>query len=226
MKTMKQDHMLVLMKSAAVDEGRGQRGSLCRPAVRRLAVCAAVMQCLASVLAADPPPAPAAENDSAPAPKAASVPQGREMRRYQAFARQAQLPVMTATNNTLLEVGGAVPTDVTRLAQLSPREKDSLAQAFDVPVGVIDNLLKRVGATSPSKPEQVAQELRTAVIDYRFLQIEWDRYHPPTEGQRIKTTALAALQAGDLAKAWELYDRLRKPPAPAPPTNLRVIAQP
>jgi hypothetical protein len=55
------------------------------------------------------------------------------------------------------------------------------------------------------------------------LQGEWGRYHPPAESQKVKADALAALQAGDISKAWELYDGLERP---APPSNLRIISQP
>lgn len=153
------------------------------------------------------------------------------MQRYKAFVRQADLPLIQITTNDLIEVGGVVEMDVTRLAQLSFQEKEALARQFSVPVGVIDNLVERVASNSSPAAGQFVQELRTAVIDYKFLQIEWDRFHPPTEGQQTKSNALAALQAGDLAKAWELYDGLARPGAPAiarpaPPTNLRVVVGP
>jgi hypothetical protein len=124
-----------------------------------------------------------------------------------------------------------VKTDATRLAQLSVREKEALAGQFGVPVAVIDKLVQRVASSSPLAAEQFAQELRTTVVDYRFLQIEWKRYHPPAEGQKTKAAGLEALQAGDISKAWELYDGLRKPQAPAigapvPPVNLRIVTPP
>jgi hypothetical protein len=131
----------------------------------------------------------------------------------------------------MLEVGGVVKTDATRLAQLSVREKEALAGQFGVPVAVIDKLVQRVASSSPPAVDQFAQELRTTVVDYRFLQIEWKGYHPPTEGQKTKAAGLEALQAGDISKAWELYDGLRRPQAPAiaapaPPANLRVVTSP
>jgi hypothetical protein len=153
------------------------------------------------------------------------------MERYKAFARQAELPLVTTTNNAMLEVGGMAKTDATRLARLSVGEKESLAGQFGVPVAVIDKLVQRVASSSPLAAEQFAQELRTTVVDYRFLQIEWKRYHPPAEGQKTKAAGLEALQAGDISKAWELYDGLRKPQAPAigtpaPPVNLRIVTPP
>jgi hypothetical protein len=145
------------------------------------------------------------------------------MKRYQAFARQAKLPPITVTNNALLQVGGVVNTDATRLSRLSPQEREALAGQFKVPVGVIDKLAQRLANSSPPAAEQLAQEIRTAVIDYRFLQIEWGQYHAPAEGQKTRATALGALQAGDISKAWELYDVLGRP---SPPANPRVVAQP
>ena len=70
---------------------------------------------------------------------------------------------------------------------------------------------------------QVAQNVRTAVVDYKFLQQEFEQYHPSPEGQKVKTDALAALRGGDVTKAWELYDGLR---GPAPPSKPRIINQP
>jgi hypothetical protein len=145
------------------------------------------------------------------------------MERYKAFARQTELPLISVTSNTLIEVGGTVKTEVARMAQLSIRKKEALAGQFGVPVGVIEKLAPCVTNSSSPGADQLVQELRTAVIDYRFLQIEWDRYHAPVEGQQAKSNALAALQAGDLDRAWELYDALRKP---LPPANLRIVAQP
>jgi hypothetical protein len=152
------------------------------------------------------------------------------MKRYQAFARQAELPPITVTNNSTIKVG-TVETDTARLAELSVQDKEALAEQFKVPPSVIDKVAQRIANSPDPAADQLAQELRTAVIDYRFLRLEWDRYHPPVEGQPLKIAALAALQAGDVIKAWELYDGLRKPqppaaPAPAPPANLRVVAQP
>ncbi len=179
-----------------------------------LAVCAGLILC----------PAPAQTQEPT------SEPQGRQMRRYQAFARQAQLPPINLTNNTLLTVSETDRVDVTQLARLSSADKESLAQRFKVPAGVIVKLVQRAAEQPPADANRFAADLRTAVIDYQFLQGEWDRYHPPPEGQKVKADALAALQAGDILKAWALYDGLAKPQAPvisrpAPPANLRIVTQ-
>jgi hypothetical protein len=189
------------------------------------------MQCLVSGRAADVIPAGAPDAQAAPAQRQAEPVQGRQMGRYKAFVRQAVLPLISITTNGLIEVGGAAKIDVNGLAQLSVPEKEALAGQFSVPPGVIDTLLESVASNPSPAADQVVQELRTAVIDYKFLEIEWERFHPPTEGQQTKSDALAALRAGDIAKAWELYDGLARPGAPAisrpaPPSNLRVALGP
>ena len=228
---MKHAHKTVLTWPTAANPVRKESGTPCRWAVLPLAVCAALMQCLASAQADDALPAREPASLPTQVQRPAYVPQGRQMQRYKAFARQAQLPSMTVTNHTVLKVGGAANMDTTRLAQLSTREKEALAGQFRVPIGVIDKLAQRPAHSSPPAADQLAQEVRTAVIDYRFLQIEWERYHPPAAGQKTKVAALEALQAGDISKAWELYDGLGRPQAPAiaapaPPANLRVVGQP
>jgi hypothetical protein len=231
MKTMKQYYIAVLRRPGAVNWGWDQRVSLYRLAVCWLVVCASFLQCLATARAAEF--LPVGEPDSQPIQlqKPTDRFQGRQMERYKAFVRQADLPLITVTTNVLIEVGGVVKTDVARLAQLSIQEKEALAGQFSIPVGVIERLVERVASNSPPAADQLAQELRAAVIDYKFLEIEWDRFHPPAEGQQTKSNAVAALQSGDLAKAWELYDGLARPGAPAitrpaPPTNLKVVPEP
>jgi hypothetical protein len=189
------------------------------------------MPCLTLVQAADALAIKESGSQPTQVQTPAYTPRGRQMERFKAFARQAELPAIAVTNSSLVEVGGTVKIDITRLDQLPAQEKEALAGQFRVPAGVIDKVLERAATNSPSNADQLAQQLRAAVIDYRFLRIEWDRYHPPAEGQNTRTAALAALQAGDINKAWELYDGLRKPQAPAiaapaPPANLRIITQP
>jgi hypothetical protein len=228
---MKQHHMFVLIRPGAACLAGQQWPRLFRSVGRRLAVCVTLMQCLISVQAGDAFPAREPNTQPAQVLKTANIPHGRQMERYKAFARQAELPPMTVTNHTVLGVGGVMHMDTTRLAQLSTRERETLAGQFRVPVAVIDRFVQRLVISSPPAADRLAQEIRTVVIDYRFLQIEWERYHPSAQGQKTKAAALEALQAGDISKAWELYDGLRRPQAPAiaapaPPANLRVVAQP
>jgi hypothetical protein len=220
---MKHTHKAVLTRPWAVNPARNGSGTRRLWAALTLAICAALTQCVTSVQADDALPVKAPDTQPPAVQRPVYIPQGRQMKRYEAFARQAELPSITVTNNTVLQIGGVVNTDAVRLAQLSTREREALAAQFRIPVGVIDKLVQRLALSSPPAAEQLAQEIRTAVIDYRFLKVEWEHYHPPAEGQKTKAAALAALQAGDISKAWELYDGLVRPP---PPASLRVVAQP
>jgi hypothetical protein len=225
---MKQ-HQTALRVRTTVSGTAGQhRPSLISSAIYRLAVFAAVTLCLAAAPTKNDLLARELELQAAPALKAGYVPQGRQMERYKAFARQTELPPITATN-TLVEIGRAVNTDTTRLAQLSAQEKQALAGQFRIPVAVVDKLVQRLATGSPVTANQFAQEIRLAVIDYRFLHTEWVRYHPSAEGQPTKAAALGALQDGDINTSWKLYDGLRRPQspsigAPAAPANLRVVS--
>jgi hypothetical protein len=111
--------------------------------------------------------------------------------------------------------------DTSRLAEPAPQQKETLAGLLGVPAGVIAKVTQRVSQKPGSGAAEFARELRVAVVDYRFLQQEWGRYQPPAEGQQVKADAVAALEAGDLAQAWALYDGLSRPEAP---DNLRVVA--
>lgn len=197
--------------------------NVCRLASRNLAVCALLTQWRSPGQAADGLPAKEAVIPAASPQAPPYLPKGYRMERYKAFARQAELPAITITNETTLDVGSSVKTDVTRLAQLSIQEMEALAEQFGVPVGVIGKVVQRAGNRPEPDAVQLARDIRTAVVDYRFLQGEWKRYHPPAECLNIKTNAVQALQVGDLSKAWQLYDGLQRP---APPGNLRIIASP
>ena len=220
---MKQNDKSSLTRPGFTGKALNHRVNLCQLAVRSAAVCAIVTHCLNPARAADALPVNDPGTRATPVEKAAYVPQGRQMERYKAFARQAQMPVIAVTDKTTLEVGGTLKADLNRLARLSVRDKEALAGQFGVPAGVIGKVAEHAANTPPRGAAQLAQDIRTAVIDYRFLHGEWERYNPPTEGQKTKADALEALQAGDISKAWALYDGLQKP---APPGNLRIVAQP
>jgi hypothetical protein len=231
MKTMKQNSVAVLRRPEARDSGWDRRVTRRRLAVVCLAIYAVLPRCLAPARAADVPPVGGPNNPSARAQQPGNRVQGREMQRYKAFVRQADLPFMRVTNDVLIEVGGAVRLDATRLTQLSARDKEALAKLFSVPAGVVERVVQRAATNSLPSADHLVTELRTAVVDYRFLEGEWERFHPPAEGQQIRSNALSALQNGDIAKAWELYDGLSRPEPPvvakpAPPTNLRAIVGP
>jgi hypothetical protein len=207
-----------------------RRATPCLFTIGSVAVCVIVIHCLTAVRAADALPANEPAGQATQVLKQSYSPQGYQMKRYQAFARQAEMPVIAATDKTTLEVGGTVKADIKRLAQPSSKEQETLASQLGVPTGVIGKTLERASNNPAASAAQLVQDIRTAVIDYRFLQGEWGRYTPPAEGQKLKADALQALQAGDISKAWQLYDGLQKPQAPGiappqPPTNLRIISQ-
>ena len=224
---MKQNRAISLIRPKLTGMAADQRANVCLLAVRSMVVCALLTSYLTAARAADALPVQEPAGQATPVPKPAYSPQGYQMERYKAFARQAEMPTITVTNETTLQVGGTVKTDLNRLAELSTQDKEALAAQFGVPAGVIGKVAERAASNEPLNAAQFARDIRTAVIDYRFLQGEWKRYK---EGQKIKADALAALQAGDISKAWELYDGLQKPQAPSisrplPPTNLRVVSQ-
>ncbi len=231
MKMMMRNQKAVLRRHGAANPTRTSSATRFLLAAYPLAVWAVVMHGLTSVYAAEVFAAKAPDNQPTQAQKPAGGSQGRQMERYQAFVRQAELPPITVTNTTILEVGGAAKLDLARLAQLTGEQQEALAGQFGVPVGVIEKVVQGAANGSPPGAGEFVQELRGAVIDYRFLLLEWERYNPPAEGQKAKSDALAALQAGDISKAWKLYDGLRKPQAPAmgapaPPGNLRIVPGP
>jgi hypothetical protein len=223
MKTMNRNEITSLMWPGSTGMVASQWVNLCLLAIRGIAAYALIIQCLEAARAADALTVKEPGTQTAPAQMAAYTPKGCRMERYKAFARQAEMPAITVTNTTVLDVGGVVKTDLNRLGQLSVSENAALARQFGVPVEVINKVIQRATNNASPGAAQFAQDIRTAVIDYRFLQGEWGRYHPPAEGQQLKANALAALQTGDISKAWELYDGLQRP---APPGNLRVVAEP
>ena len=205
---------------------------------RKIRLCASSLPIVAvgASLICWPGPSQAAEklvaeqldSQTTQAQEPAKEPQGHQMRRYQAFARQAEMPPITVTSETTLQVGETTKIEISRLTQLTLQEKETLAGLFGVPAGVIAEVARQVSGQAAVGAAELARELRTAVVDYRFLRQEWGRYHPPAEGRQVKVEAVAALEAGDLAQAWALYDGLSRPgapvTAPSPPSNLRVVA--
>jgi hypothetical protein len=219
MKLMRRDLTITLRHSGSSNLAATRRAAPWRLAISRIVACAILAQCLGPAQAAD-----ALSGTEPPlAQKRDYMPKGRQMERYKAFARQAEMPAITVANKTTLEVDGTVKTDLARLAQLSIQEKEALTTQLGVPAAVIGKVVERAAHSPQPDAAQLAQDIRTAVVDYRFLQGEWKRYNPPAEGLMIKTNALQALQSGDISTAWELYDGLQRP---APPGNLRIVSQP
>jgi hypothetical protein len=223
---------------SAIPTRRGAGALAINPSVRlslfailALAVPAVLVHCSTSVQAAEVLAAKELDSQAVQLQKPSHVPQGWEMERYKAFFRQAELPPITVVDSSRVEVGGTVKVDMARPGQITGEQRQSLARQLGVPAGVIGKLQQRLASGARPGADECARELRRAVVDYRFLKQEWERYNPPVEGRANRQEALAALEAGDVTKAWELYDGLRRPRAPAlgapaPPTNLRVVAGP
>ena len=200
------------------------RVNLCLLAVRSIAVCALVAQCLTPARAADALPVKEPADQATQAQKPAYAPQGRQMQRYKAFARQAEMPAITATDKTTLEVGGTVKTDVNRLAQLSSTEKEALAGQFGVPAGVI----AKAAGTRLEQPTAECRRSSLRTFARRLLitgscKVSGGDTLRRRKARRSRPMRFRPCRAGDIGKAWELYDGLQKP---APPANLRVIVQP
>ena len=223
MRTKKQNGMVSSVRPRFIGLAMPEGLTPCLPAIRAFAACALIVQGGSLARAADPLPVNEPAPQVVPAPKPVYTPKGRQMERYKAFARQAKMPTIAITNPAVVEVGGVVKTDLKRLGQLSDSEKAALATQFGVPADVIGKLMERAATNPAPDAGQVAQNVRTAVVDYKFLQQEFEQYHPSPEGQKVKTDALAALRGGDVTKAWEIYDGLR---GPAPPSKPRIINQP
>ena len=227
---MKQNQTARQTRPGSSGRALKQSVNICRWAIHGIVVCTLATHCLSAMLAADALPPKEPGTQSIPAHTPAYTPKGWQMERYKAFARQAELPAITVTNKDRIEVGATFKTDLNRLARISSLDRDALAAQFGVPAGVIGKVAGLIATNEPSDAAQIARAIRTAVIDYRFLQGEWGRYHPPLEGQPVKADALQALQAGDINKAWQLYDALEKPQAPSlrlppSPTELRIISR-
>src|SRR5439155_25755758 len=113
---------------------------------------------------------------------------------------------------TTVEVGETLAIDISHLDQMPAERKKALAQAFDVPLGVISRFVEGSATQTALTADQFAKDLRVTHTDYKYLLKKWDEYHPPAEGEKPKQEGLKALAIGDVNKAWELYAGLRKPP--------------
>ena len=172
---------------------------------------------LGSGSATSPPPEQGTNVEQLQSPH---VVQARQHPAYQVFAHHAQLPSITVVEKGTLLVGEEVKVDISRWDQLPGHQKRTLADQFDVPVSVVDKFLERFANNAQPNMERLGQELRTQVIDYKYLQEKWARYIPPAGKEKSKADAFQALQDGDIDKAWETYLAL---PRPGPPDGLRIV---
>jgi hypothetical protein len=173
--------------------------------------------------AAEVPVVPENTKPQGPAilPVSAAV-EGRRHPSYQVFAAQAPLPSISPIQIDTIEIGGRVKLNVGRAREFGPPQMTVLADEFEVPRALLEKFQKRWLTNPPANALQLAQDLRTTVIDYRYLKTRWTSYRPTPDGESAKEEALLALSAGDLEKAWSMYAALRKPVAP---TGLRISTQ-
>ena len=144
--------------------------------------------------------------------------------RYLTFSNSVVLPPITVLNGTAIQVGQWEPMELGRESGKPKIEKKIVAMQLGIPVGVVDRVLERHARNPQMQALDVAQELRAATIQFRFLLAEITCYGPPPEGQQAKTEVLRAMLNGDLPKAWQLYVAFPWPAPHAAPTGLHVAA--
>jgi hypothetical protein len=159
---------------------------------------------------------------TAPPAPSGLVAQGRKQPRYQVFAAHCVLPVITVVDGTTLAVAGPSEIIVGRLDRLTLQEKEALADRFEVPVRVMEDLVASFPVRVAADVAEVSDRLCRAVVDYKYLLERWTDYRPGPAGAAVKAEALLALEAGDTEKAWTLYAAL---PRPAAPGALRAVVQ-
>ena len=166
------------------------------------------------------PSKPGAASDATPQPSV-SWPQNR----YLCFSNTVILPqIHVSAADQFIQVGTLGTFRLGRLSDLSAQEAKTTAAELGVPTGLVMRVAKMVSEEPQVKAEEVAGQLRAAVIDFRFLLAELTCYHPPTHEQPAKEAALLALLNGDLPSVWSFYRGLPWPQAPPPPQNLRITA--
>ena len=139
---------------------------------------------------------------------------------YQVFAAKLKLPAIAVLETNTIQIGGQTRFELTSLAQMPAGQRQAVAEGLEVPLAVVNQFFFHQDGdlAEASAANNFAAQLRATVVDYHFLQDWWTRFSPPPQWQTLKLDALESLQAGQLAKVWELYLTL---PRPAPPKNLR-----
>ena len=173
--------------------------------------------------ASAPPSVASTVKGSTNPPAATSAEQWRGHPSYQVLESRAELPAMEAAAKGTLKIGGRWTLELQRATELPAEQKQALAAQFEVPVAAFDKFLQRLASRQGLDAEQGAKELRTLIIDYRYLRDRWNQYRPPAGQQKLKTDALQSLDAGDLDKAWQMFVALSPP---APPSQLQATKAP
>jgi hypothetical protein len=139
------------------------------------------------------------------------------------FSNLAQVPAIRVSEAAhVVRVGQSATLPLEGLASLSDVRAKAVAGELGVPTGLIVKTA-RAASQSQASPPDFARQLRSAVIDFRFLLAELTCYHPAGDAS-ARTNALLELLDGDLPEVWEFYRSLPWPRAPASP--MRVVKAP
>jgi hypothetical protein len=138
---------------------------------------------------------------------------------YQVFESRTTLPTMEVMDKGTLKIGEHLTLELARAAAFPDEQKKALAAQFELPVAALDKFLHSLAAKPAIDAQQTAKDLRTLILDYRYLRQRWTQYRPPPGEEKIKTDAFQSLEAGDVDKAWQLFLALSPP---APPGQLQA----
>jgi len=136
---------------------------------------------------------------------------------YSLIAAQLSLPNIAAAAERVLEIDGTARLDFAA-ANESPAAS-ALAAQMRIPLSAMKGLIRQLANETELTGPQLAASFRTELVDYKFLEERWNQFHPAGTALQVKQAALAALEAGDLERAWTLFEDL---PKPRPPRQLRV----
>ena len=144
---------------------------------------------------------------------------------FVSFSKSVVVTPIAVVSNMALQIGNSKPMVLTRVSG-NPSKPDRKLVAMDLGVsaGVVDRLLDQFAQNPQIQISDLAQELRAATIEFRFLLAEMTSGEPSAQGQQAKSEALQALLLGHPQKARDLYDELSRPARPARPTGLRIVA--
>jgi hypothetical protein len=117
----------------------------------------------------------------APVLTTAAGAEGRRHPSYRVFAAQASLPPISPI---VIDIDGRVKLDLSQVLKISSSQMTLLAEQFAVPVAVLESFQTRWLTNALSDTEQLARELRTTIIDYRYLETRWTSYHPSPRGRK------------------------------------------
>ncbi len=163
------------------------------------------------------PPAPSPRPNAKAPPAAgaqAHVPWPRN--RYLCFSNMASVvAIRVSASEQVVRVGASATVPLNAISALTDAQAKPAAGELGVPTGLIVRTAQLVSQDPSASAEQFAQQLETAVIDFRFLLAELSCYHPPPDEEPARKTALLDLVEGDLPRVWEYYRALRWPHAPS-----------